>query len=58
MDIAGGFATAFLSIWLVERFSNASAEEGALMANPTHRFPPSSKAPSPPDLLEEWTAAD
>jgi hypothetical protein len=58
MDIAGGFATAFLSIWLVERFSNASAEEGALMANPTHRFPPSSKAPLPPDLLEEWTAAD
>ncbi len=52
MDIAGGFATAFLAIWLVERFSRGSAEDNELMANPTHRFPPSSKDP---DLFEDWT---
>jgi membrane-associated phospholipid phosphatase len=53
MDIAGGVVTAFLSIWLVERFSGANAEEAALLANPTHRFEKSSLAPFPAELVEE-----
>ncbi len=53
MDIAGGFVTAFLSIWLVERFSRSNVEEDALRANPTHRF--SQSAPFPEDLIEELT---
>jgi hypothetical protein len=58
MDIAGGVATAFLSIWLVERFSAANAEEAALVAHPTHRFAQSSQVPFPSELLEEWTGKD
>ena len=53
MDIAGGFVTAFLSIWLVERFSRSNVEEDALRANPTHRF--SQSAPFPEDLIRELT---
>lgn len=56
MDIAGGFVTAFLSIWLVERFSRAHAQDTPVFANPTHRF--SRSVPFPEDLLEELTARD
>ncbi len=51
MDIAGGIATAFLSIWLVDRFSKAGVQDDALMANPTHRFHPSSNAAFPADFV-------
>ena len=56
MDIAGGFVTAFLSIWLVERFSKANAEDDALLSNPTHRF--SRSFPFPEDMVAELTAQD
>ncbi len=56
MDLAGGFVTAFLSIWLVERFSRSNAEDAEFLEDPTHRF--SKSAPFPEDLLEEWTARD